>query len=145
MNFEQAFLDALLEVVSTSTGISFQVRSSESDTSFAEITGVMNLNGSKQGMVFISADPDSIKSLFSYMTGTPKDEITHDDLYDTLCELVNMTAGNAKLRLGGDQFNLSPPFALHGENMTIIPKKKVHVLTWVLGNDEITFQLKLVL
>jgi CheY-specific phosphatase CheX len=145
MNFEQIFTDALVEVVLTSAGISLQVLPSESDASFAEITGVMHLNGSKQGILFISANAASIKSVFSCMTGTPKDEITHDDVYDTLCELVNMTAGNAKLRLGGDQFIFSSPFALRGENITIIPKKKVRVFAWVMGNDEITFQLKLVL
>ena len=144
MKFEQAFTDALLEVVLTSAGIPLQVLSSESGMSFAEITGVMNLNGSKQGILFISADVASIETLFCHMTGAQKGEVTQGDIYDTLCELVNMTAGNAKLRLGDDQFILSSPFALRGENMTIIPKKKVRVLAWMIGNDEITFQLKVV-
>ena len=145
MKFERAFTDAFLEVVLTSTGIPLQVLSSKSDMSFAEITGVMNLNGSKHGVLFISAGVASIQGLFAHMTGTPKDEITQEDILDTICELVNMTAGNAKLRLGDDQFILSAPFALRGENMTMILKKRVRVLTWVIGNDEITFQLKVVL
>jgi CheY-specific phosphatase CheX len=145
MNFERAFTDAFLEVVLTSAGTSFQVLSSESDMSFAEITGVMNLNGDKQRILFISADTASVKTLFSRMTATPKDTITQDDIYDTLCELVNMTAGNAKLRLGDERLILSAPFILRGENMMIIPKRKVRVLTWAIGDNDITFQLKVML
>ena len=140
------FADVLAEVISTMSGFSFSVLSSERDADFNEMIGLMNLNGEKSGMLFVSAGEEDIRVLCSFMTGLPQNEVTKDDLDDALCELVNMTAGNAKLRLSGTDytFNLSPPFIISGKNMSIITKKRTRVVSRVLGNDDISVKLKVV-
>lgn len=140
------FADVTAEVVSTISGISLDVLSSESDDDFDEMIGLMNLNGKKSGMLFISAKEADIRVLCSFMMGVPKDEVTKDDVHDALCELVNMTAGNAKLRLSGTDyiFNLSSPFVISGKDMSIITKKRTCVVSQTLGNDAISVKIKVV-
>jgi len=144
------FADALKEVISTTTGFSFDISSQENDSGFNEITGLMSLNGKNHGMVFISADEAAMRVICSFMTGISKNEITRNDMEDGLCELVNMTAGSAKLRFNAAEhaaehaYSLSPPFVLRGKNMSIITKKRVNGISMVLGNGEISIKLKVV-
>ena len=140
------FVDALTEVISKMAGISFDVLSSEADNSFKEITGVMSLNGKNHGMLFISAEENVMRIICSYMTGIPRDEITKDDIEDALCELVNMTAGNAKLRTNNTEqtYMLTPPFVISGENMSINTKKRINVISRVMGDGKIAVKLKVI-
>jgi len=144
--FELIFSDVLTEIISTISGFSFEVISGEDDKSFEDMIGVMSLNGKSNIMLFISAKETDMRILCSYMTGIPQDEVTKNDTEDALCELVNMAAGSAKLRLGGSDYvyTLSPPFAVKGENMSIVAKNKARVISKVLGNGEISVKLKLV-
>ena len=140
------FADALKEVISTTTGFSFEISSQEYDSGFEEMTGLMSLNGNNHGMVFISADETAMLRICSFMTGLHDNEITVKDVEDALCELVNMTAGSAKIRFNttDDEYSLSPPFVLRGNNMSIITKKRVNVISMTLGNGEISIKLKVV-
>jgi len=140
------FADSLLEVISKISGFSLEVLSSERDAEFSGMVGVMALNSQKRGMIFISAGEYNMRVLCSFMTGVPKNEVTKDDIEDALCELVNMTAGNAKLRINDENyaFTLTPPFVINGENMSIITKKRVHVVSRILGDGEIFVKLKIV-
>ena len=138
------FADALAEVVSTTSGFLLDIFSPEDDADFDEMVGIMSLNGKNPGMIFISAEEFVMRILCSFMTGVPEDEITKDDIHDALCELVNMTAGNAKLRFNDveQMFALSPPFVVSGKSMSLITKKRVNVISRVLGNGEISLKLK---
>jgi len=142
---ELIFSDVLKEIVSTISGFSLEVLSGEEDKSFEDMIGVMSLNGRSNIMLFVSAKETDMRILCSYMTGIPLDEVTENDTEDALCELVNMAAGSAKLRLGGSDYvyTLSPPFAVKGQNMSIAAKNKTHVISRVLGNGEISVKLKL--
>jgi len=139
------FVDSFLEVISTSTGINLDVISSESDTEFSNMTAVICLSGSKPGMLFISADADTAKALCSYMIGVSKDSVTQEDCIDAMCEFANMTAGNAKLRLGNSEFlfTLSSPFIIEGKEMFMTAKKKVHVISTSFGSNELNIKMKL--
>jgi len=145
-NLSYIFVDALTAVISKMAGLSFDVLSSENDNSFDEITALMSLNGKYHGILFISADEKSMRTICSFMTGVPKDEITRNEIEDTLCELVNMTAGNAKLRTNNtDQiYTLSSPFIINGEKLTINTKKRITVISRILGNNEISVKLKVI-
>ncbi|MCL2764648.1 MAG: chemotaxis protein CheX [Treponema sp.] len=140
------FIDALTEVISKMAGFSFDVLSSEADNAFEEITAVMSLNGKNHGMIFISAKEDVMRIICSFMTGIPKEEITINDIEDTLCELVNMTAGNAKLRTNNTEqtYTLSSPFIINGENMSIKAKKGINIISRILGDGQISVKLKVV-
>jgi len=139
------FADSFLEVISTSTGIMLDVVSSENDFEFFNMTSVICLNGSKQGMLFVSAKDSIAKILCSRMTGISEDDVTDEDCIDAMCEFANMTAGNAKLRLGNSEylFTLSSPFIIEGNEMSITTKKKVRVISKTFGNGELEVKMKL--
>ena len=143
---ELIFSDVLTEIISTISGFSFEVLSQEKDNSFEDMVGVMSLSGKTNIMFFVSAKETDMRILCSYITGIPQDEVTKSDAEDALCELVNMAAGSAKLRLSGSDYvyTLSSPFAVKGQNMSIAAKNKTRVISRVLGNDEISVKLKLV-
>jgi len=140
------FIDALKEIISKMAGFSIDILSSEADSSFDEITGVMSLNGENHGMLFISTKENAMRIICSFMTGIPRDEITKDDIEDALCELVNMTAGSAKVRTNNmeQMYTISPPFVIRGENMSIKTKKRIVIISKTLGNGEISVKLKVV-
>ena len=149
------FVDALTEVISKVSGFMFEDIGSETngadelngDVHFDGMIGIMSLNaGKKNIMIFLSAKENDMRVICSYMSGLAQNEILKDDMYDTLGELVNMTAGNVKLRIGevNYTFALSLPFAINGENMSIITKKRVNIFSKVLGNGEISVKLKIV-
>ena len=110
------------------------------------MVGVMSLNGEKSIIFFISAKEADMRILCSYMTGIPQTELTKNDTEDALCELVNMTAGSTKLRLGGSDYvySFSVPFVMKGQSMSIVAKNKTRVVSKVLGNGEISLKLKIV-
>ena len=140
------FTGALTEVVSKISGFSLDASETAKDESFNEITGVMSLNCKRGGVIFISADEPDMRILCSSMIGVSEDEVTREDILDALCEIVNMTAGNAKVQLHETEhmFTLSTPFILSGNNMTIVSKKRSTVISRVLGNGKLSVKLKIV-
>ena len=140
------FTQVLIEVVSIVSGFSLEVLSTERDPYLDGTFALMRLNGDKGGMVIISAEDDGIRTLCSYMEGVPGDEITKEDEEDILGELVNMTAGNAKMLLNDTEYmySLSTPLIINGSNISITTKKRVNVISRVLGNGEISLKLKII-
>ncbi len=141
------FADALCEIVLKFTDISLKVLSSEPDDSFYGLTGIMNLAGTHGGAVFVSADEEDLRLFCSRMTGTPKESVRQDDMYDAVCELVNMTAGSASPLVGsaGHSYSLTTPVALSGENMRLTAKGRTRVISRLLGDGEISLKLKVIL
>jgi CheY-specific phosphatase CheX len=145
-NLEIIFSDVLTEIVSTISGFSLEVLSQDDENCFEDMVGVMSLCGKKNIMLFISSKETDMQVLCSYMTGITQEEVTKNDTEDALCELVNMAAGSAKLRLSGSDYvyNLSPPFLMKGQGMSIVAKNKNRVVSKVFGNGEIAVKLKIV-
>jgi len=140
------FVDALTEVISKMAGCVFNVLSSEDDNSFDENTAVMSLNGKNHGMLFITAKENAMRVICSCMTGIPQNEVTKDDIEDNLCELVNMTAGSAKVRTNNMEqtYMITPPFVINGNNISIKTKERINVISRTLGNGEISIKLKVI-
>ena len=145
-NLRVVFTDALAEVISTVTSVHLQCVPADEDAGLEELTGVMSLYSKKGGTLFITAKEPSIRILCSNMTGIPEEEVTGEDIEDTLCEFVNMTAGSAKLRISDPDyiFTLSLPFIVKGKDVTIDSKRKSHVFSEVLENGEISIRLRFV-
>ena len=141
-----AFYDALMHVITTTTGICLEASPGESVTCFRDITGAMALNGIKSGLILLSANEPDLRVICSHMTGTPADNVTGEDIEDTLAELVNMTAGGAKLRLSDTEhvFSLSTPFVIRGDNTTLVSERKTIVMSQALSNGEISLVLTVV-
>ena len=137
------FTESLIEVVSTISSLSIDVLSTERDMAFDEIVSAMSLNSSRGGLLFLSAGCGDMRTFCAYMTGAHGDEITLDDMRDTLCELLNMTAGNAKVRLQDTElmFSLSTPVIISGKDISVISKKRSAVISRRLGNEEVSVKL----
>ncbi len=139
------FADALGEVVATVSGASIDMLSDEPDAGFCGVVGCMSLAGSIGGTILLSAEEDDLRVLCSYIAGVPADEVTREEMDDTLCELVNMTAGSVKLRLGvGENFTLTPPFVLRGAGICLGTKKRTRFVSLRMGNEEVSLRLKVV-
>ena len=146
-DLSRIFANSLEEVVFTVAGVTLRVLppECEADEAGKEMIGIMHLNGRNRGMLFISAAEDSIRALCAAMLGIPQHEVAKDDMRDALCELVNMTAGNAKLRLSNTDytFTLTVPFLISGENMMIFTKKREPILSCVLSDDRVSLGMKM--
>jgi len=138
---------AVTEVIATIAGVHLQVAESmESDNGLCDIIGVMHLIGKKSGVLFVSANEPDVRFICSRFIGVPPGEVTTKDIDDTICELVNMTAGNAKLRLGDTDymFTLSQPFSIKGKDISIVTKDETHVVAGTLTGGDVTFKFKAV-
>ena len=140
------FADALAEVVGTMTGAQLVCLPQEDDAGLFDISGAMFLRGETGGMLFISANEPDIRILCSGMIGVAKEEATQQDIEDALCEFVNMTAGNVKLRLSDPEhaFTLSSPFIIRGRDVSVAVKNKKHAVTRIAGDGEVYLKLKFV-
>jgi len=140
------YSEALSEVISTIAGIQLQPESQENDTELGDITGVMILKGTEHGLLYVSARVPDVRILCSHIIGIPAADVTDSDLDDTMCELVNMTAGSAKLRLSDTDymFKLTQPFVIKGKDVSLVTKSITNVISCTLSNSEITVKLKVV-
>jgi len=140
------YSESLTDVIATTAGIRLLTDYVDNDNTFDDITGVMILKGKESGILSVSAKKSVVRILCSAITGVPEDDVTDDDLDDTMCELVNMTAGSAKLRMSGTtyMFSLTQPFVLKGKDMSVVTKSITNVISCILSNGEISVKIKAV-
>jgi len=140
------FSEALIDIISVVAGFEISVESEKSDTDFYGMTGVVSIFGKSNGVAFISAKEQDLRALCSSIIGVPKDDVTMEDIEDALCELMNITASSARLRVTDSEmaFSFSMPYVMLGERMSIIIKNKTRNITRVLGNGEISLQLRII-
>jgi len=140
------FTDAMIDVLATSTGLDFTVSSEDADIKLDDMVSFLSLYGENNGMLFISASEKVSLTLCAQMTGTKASEIVKSDVDDALCEIANMTAGNAKLRFNnaGTVYTLSPLFLVRGNSMSITSKKRVTLISRQLVCDKLSIKLKVV-
>ena len=145
-NLGLIYAESLADVIATTTGIRLLTDYVEDDNFFEDITGVMILKGKENGILSVSAKTSDVRILCSAITGVPEADVTEDDLDDTMCELVNMTAGSAKLRISGTKymFSLTQPFVIKGKDMSIVTKSITNVISGTLSNGEISVKIKAV-
>ncbi len=85
----------------------------------SDYTGIISISGNFKGCVFFSAPKNMLIKLLSTMEIlTP----THVQLMDTVGEVSNTIAGNAR-REFGDKFMLSTPILLEGKSKRIKTSK----------------------
>jgi CheY-specific phosphatase CheX len=138
------FAEELADIVLKFSGVSLNAISSEPDDCFESIAGLMSLAGDNGGTLIISANEADMRVLCSRMTAVPLEKVTPEEAEDALCELVNMTAGSAQLRLSGmgHAFTLTMPFVLRGDNMRLMVKKRVGIVYKFMSDGELSLSLK---
>jgi len=140
------YIEALTEVISKVSGTSLQVSCRQPDSSFDEIIGAMYLYGKKNGLLFLTANESDVKILCSKMIGVPVADVTSEEIDDTMCELVNMMAGSAKLRLSESDymFSLLQPFVIKGKDVSIVTKSITQVEAGTLTGEGISVRFKVI-
>ncbi|SDY22631.1 chemotaxis protein CheX [Tindallia californiensis] len=152
--YHRAFSISVSEVMSTMTGFEM-----EEDASFSEsrgdscdasnkepceISGAMVLFGGKNGMATATMTRTTASVLVSYMTGIPYYELSDEDLFDGVAEMMNLIAGRAKALLRDTEFyfEISPPFTIVGKNHYIVHKKQASLIQKRFTSNDISFILK---
>ncbi|MDR0248768.1 MAG: chemotaxis protein CheX [Oscillospiraceae bacterium] len=138
------FSDALAEVLAVSTGAQYHPVSVRPGETLCAVAGMMTLAGQKHGLLLIHASEAAMREVYTLMTGA--DDVTDADITDTACEIVNMTAGSAKLRLGGSDyaFSLTTPLVIKGDGMSLFAKQRVSVFDAALECAGSLIHIKLV-
>ena len=142
----KVYTNALIEVIATISGIQLEVSCRQPNNDFDEVTGVMYLSGKKTGMLFVTAKESDVRILCANIIGVQIAEVTKEEIDDTMCELVNMTAGSAKLRLSDPDymFSLLQPFVIRGNDVSIVTKKITRVESGTLTDGKISIRFKVV-
>jgi len=88
-----------------------------------DISGIIGIAGEARGLVVLSFPADLAKELTSMLTGTTKTTMD-EDVTDTVGEVVNIIAGNAKKGLEEFRLLISLPTIVQGPH---------HQVTWPSG------------
>jgi len=127
--FQKCLAQAVFDVFEMMVGMQANHIMDESDDQLSEgdITGVMIIQGDRKAMLYLTLKRNHAAEIVSYMTGMTVAEVTDEDLYDGVAELVNMIAGRAKALLAGtgDHYTITPPFTIVGNDHFIVYKKEV--------------------
>ena len=88
-----------------------------------DISGIIGIAGEAKGLVVLSFPSALARDLTTQLTGEPKEELD-EDVTDTVGELVNIIAGNAKKGLEEFRLLISLPSIVQGHS---------HQVTWPSG------------
>jgi chemotaxis protein CheX len=83
-----------------------------------EISGIIGLSGKAVGTVVMSLDRDVALKAAETMLGEPQSEM-NGDVADTVGELTNMIAGNAKAKLEQFEMTISLPSVIMGRHHSV--------------------------
>jgi len=99
-----------------------------------DITGIIGLSGKASGDIVISFQKEFGLLATEALTGEKITEI-NDDVVDTVGELTNMIAGNAKARLENLEMHLALPTVIVGNIHSIRFPSKVKPISVAFGSD----------
>lgn len=84
-----------------------------------DYTGVIEISGSKQGVVCFSATHELLSCI---LEGMGESNTSEDMFMDLVGEVANTIAGNARIEFGA-KFHISVPFVFKGEPQSVILPK----------------------
>ncbi|QDU58017.1 chemotaxis protein CheX [Aeoliella mucimassa] len=124
------FIESTVEVFKTMLGCEVSRTGLTVHETFCpeyDITGIIGMSGKAHGDVVISFQQEVALSAAEALLGIRYEEI-NDDVVDTVGELTNMIAGNAKTSLQDLQMSLALPTVIVGKNHSIRFPSKVKPL-----------------
>lgn len=143
----KSLAQAIFDVFDTMVGVEpCEIEADRDETSFKrEISGAMILLGSRNALLSVTIGKEDAAIIVSYMTGNSPEELSDEELYDGVAELVNMVAGRTKALLAGTgyHYSITPPLTIVGENHFIVFKKKAPQIQMEFSAAETKLQLKL--
>jgi len=115
------FIESTISVFETMLGCSVTRKAISVHDTFApeyDVTGIIGLSGKASGDIVISFERKLTLLATEALVGEKYDDIT-DDVIDTVGELTNMIAGNAKSSMEELELTLALPTVIVGKNHTI--------------------------
>lgn len=110
-----------------------------------DVSAIIGIAGEAKGAVVISFTVKLASTLTSRLTGKPVQEID-DDMVDTIGEVVNIVAGNAKKGLEEYRLMISLPSIVRGKNHKIAwPGKNTPIIAIPFTSELGDFNLSVVL
>jgi CheY-specific phosphatase CheX len=96
-----------------------------------QITGSLLMTGEINVMIQLSVSMSMANTIVSFITRTPRSELTSEELADGISELVNMIAGEVRTYMAnrGVHFRTFAPFAVIGRQFDFIFKNRIHTIT----------------
>lgn len=145
---QKCLSQAVSDVFSTMVGLEsceIKERTVDPERSKGDITGVMMILSERNALLSMTMSKKNAAIIVSFMTGITTIELTDEELYDGVAELVNMIAGRAKALLVGTgyHFRITPPLTIVGENHFLLYKKNVSQLSMEFEAGETTLHLDL--
>lgn len=145
---QKCLAEAVSDVFITMVGLELneiKERGVVPEVSKGEITGVMMVLSERNALLSMTLSKKNAAIIVSFMTGIASSELTDEELYDGVAELVNMIAGRAKALLAGTDYHyrITPPLTIVGENHFILYKKNVPQLSLEFEAGETKLHLDL--
>lgn len=145
---QNCLAQAVSDVLSTMAGLEsceIKEQKQKSRAGNGEITGVMMILSEHNALLSMTLSKENAAIIVSYMTGIASGDLTDDELYDGVAELVNMIAGRAKALLAGTEYHyrITPPLTIVGKDHFILYKKSVSQLNMEFQAGETKLHLEL--
>lgn len=140
------FSTLLQDAITTTTGFLLDVKDfSQDDKTENEIVGTMVMVGNKNLLLMLSADDRSARMIVSYMTGIEMQELSNAMLCDGITEIINIVGGGARIAFENTEykFSMSVPFAITGENVNIVVKRRTERFLSSFTNGDIKLGFKI--
>jgi CheY-specific phosphatase CheX len=144
IGYEDTFLIGFQETINKMTGFTVNNVGIEKSLGIGfEISGAMVLSGHTSALLVISTTKVAAGIIVAYMTGADISDLTDEDLYNGVTELVNMTAGIAKANLANTTagFKLSSPFAVVGSNIDLKIDSFVEKYEYFLSSNDVLVKM----
>jgi hypothetical protein len=123
----QKMAELVSGVTQTMLGFTFEPDSASTHHALAWRTAVLPIAGEVPITVGLSSDQGGCSKLAGAMFACPDEEVDAAMMNDSLCELVNMTAGLLKSQMSLNQA-LGLPRILSGPDAPEVPKASPHVV-----------------
>jgi chemotaxis protein CheX len=125
-----AFVESVQHVFSTMLQTEVKVAAptirDDSEPSF-DVSSVISMSGDITGTVVLSFPTDCAERLVSVFIGMEVDA-DNEDFADAIGELINMIAGNAKVKFEGKTVSIGIPSVVIGKNHRVFPHKDVPII-----------------
>lgn len=119
-NLIDPFVDSTLELFGMMLGCELtpgQSHRKRNGVPTYEINGVIGMSGQAAGIVVVSLSRETaIRTTEAFLGELP--DTVNADVLGTICELANMVAGGAKLRMKGMSVSIGLPSVLCGKDCT---------------------------
>lgn len=130
---EQSLCTAIKDVIETMTGLNVKETNENimDNICKGEISGAMIIVGQNSTLMSITMSMELASTIICYMTGIDPSDLSNEEIYDGVAELINMIAGRTKALLVGTKyhFNITPPFTIIGKNHFILQKNINYKIT----------------